>query len=297
VEGNYHCLRKEILVRNKEIRGADLHSISESSFTEEGAMCVDYDKLERRVLALAKLIKARSTIRIFSGKEKPEYDTNVDILVEDPKQVFKATGMLPGKELFKSHSSKNESDKREESERRWHFLPSGAVFLALESTQSRMEHAEKVGGILRSAHVTFNGPCFGFGSFKKYPLVVDIGNDGKIDTGRCLSNLEAKQAPYYLLVKNMFDLNAEARQISELFIGLNPSKKVSAIDPMEFQVAGGNVSLALGRNDHMSGPYKPSNPDKGLHIHASVQEATLLVDDLYVIRKGLITEEFESIAE
>jgi hypothetical protein len=286
----HQCLRKEVLAKNKEIRGADLHMVSESSFVKGGSMCADYQKLEKKVRSLAKRIKNASRICI-SVENGGSIDTDIVIEGIDPKKVFMATGMLQERKI-------NPSIDQSDEFRNWHFLPSGAVFLALESSyrlalaareqtgaERRRQDSASV-GIQHPGRITFNGPTFGFGSFKKYPLVVEIGKDGRIESEFSLS----EEAPYFSLVKRMFEEYEEAREIGELFIGLNPRAAVSKRDPMEFQVAEGNVSLAIGRNDHMRGSISPSHPSRSLHIHASIPGATVCVDNEDIIKKGVLQD-------
>jgi hypothetical protein len=304
----YWCLRDEILAKNKQIRGADLHLVSESSFAEGGAMRAKYREIAEKVTVFAKLIKEARTIRILAGHGK-EFDTDVTIERIDREKVYEATGMLQGIKTSQSNNidlSIDKSVKKGEGFRRWHFLPSGAVFLALESNY-RLEQAEKnssgagaprrgipSAGVKRHSRITFDGPSFGFGSFSKYPLVVEIGSDGRIDSD---SYSLSSEAPYFQLVKKMFKEYPEAREIGELFIGLNPHLNASKPDPMEFEVAEGNISLALGRNDHMGGTIFPTNPSRSLHVHASISEATMHVDRLCVIKDGKLTDDFRKKVE
>jgi len=158
----------------------------------------------------------------------------------------------------------------------YHFLPSGIVGVCLER-----------GGL--TGRIVLKGPSYAIGTFSEFPMTIEIDTKGKITNW----NL-SEDAPYYELVENMFSFK-EAKYFGELIIGLNPRGDINSIDPMEFYVARGGVSLALGRNDHIGGDIEASS-EGSLHVHASVPGATIELDDREIVLehgKLLMVEERE----
>jgi len=169
----------------------------------------------------------------------------------NPKRVFKGTGKI-----------------REAGE--YHFLPSGIVGICLEK-----------GGV--SGKLVLDGPSYAFGTFSEFPMRIQLDTNGKIVDVDLSDN-----APYYDLVINMFKMD-EANYLGELVLGLNPKGDVLSVQPMEFYVARGGVSLALGRNDHIGGEITASS-EGSAHVHVSIPESTIELDDRRVIvEKGTVT--------
>jgi leucyl aminopeptidase (aminopeptidase T) len=170
----------------------------------------------------------------------------------DPKQVFKGTGQICAAGEY-------------------HFLPSGIVSICL-----------KKGAV--SGKLVLDGPCYAVGTFSQFPLTLEIGSNGRI------ADVDlSEQAPYYDLVMNMFKME-EAHYPGELVFGLNPKGDPHSIQPMEFYVARGTVSIALGRNDHIGGDIEPTSAGS-VHVHASITDATVENDHKQIIvEKGQLKE-------
>ena len=180
-----------------------------------------------------------------------ENGTNLRIAI-DPKQVFKGTGQICAAGQY-------------------HFLPSGIVGICLNK------------GVV-SGTLVLNGPSYAVGSFSKFPLRLEIGSHGRI-VDKSLSD----KAPYYDLIMNMFKME-EANYPGELVVGLNDHGDPQSIQPMEFYVARGMVSIALGRNDHIGGNNEPTSAGS-VHVHASIPGATIELDDRQIIvDKGILRE-------
>lgn len=237
---NFTNLRQELLSSGK-IRGADIHIVSDRSFSN-GAMCANYEEIEKDAAKLEGMIKNSRTLDIITGK-----GTDLRIQI-DPKRVFKGTGMI--------HKTGE-----------YHFLPSGIVSICLEQGAA-------------SGRLVLDGPAYAFGDFSAFPLALELDSDGRI------SKIDVSEtAPFYDFVMKMFDFR-EARYVGELVLGLNPKGDIHSVEPMEFYVARGGVSLALGRNDHIGGSIPGS-----LHVHAAVQEPTIELDDRQlIVEKGRITK-------
>lgn len=142
----------------------------------------------------------------------------------------------------------------------WHFLPSGVVFAPVQAI-----------GTFGTA--TLDGPIYGIGSLKGCPLRL------RVDPGtHKISHFElADTSPSHVktLINEMFGME-ECRHISEVVIGFNPQGDRDSIEPMEFYVARGSVTIALGRNDHIGGKIYPTDPSKpSIHIHAAISKPTL----------------------
>jgi len=157
----------------------------------------------------------------------------------------------------------------------WHFLPSGVIFAPV-----------RVVGTWGS--VTLDGPIYGLGSISDYPLQLKIPPG----TGRIEEDLQfADNTPTHIkeLITEMFKIR-ECGHIAEVVIGFNSCARKNSVEPMEFYVARGNVTIALGRNDHIGGEISPTDPTKpSVHIHASVSNPTLtLSNGTEIVRRGKI---------
>jgi leucyl aminopeptidase (aminopeptidase T) len=229
-------LRQELLQGGK-LRGADMHIVSDKSFAG-GAMCANYENLEKEVINLEGIVKSSRTLDIMA-----ENGTDLRIKI-DPKQVFKGTGKICAAGEY-------------------HFLPSGIVGICLRK------------GVV-SGKLVLNGPSYAIGTFSEFPMSLEIGPQGKI-----VDVDLSEKAPYYDLVMNMFKME-EAKYPGELVLGLNPKGDPQSIQSMEFYVARGSVSIALGRNDHIGGDIEPTS-EGSVHVHASIPGSTVELDDRRII--------------
>lgn len=168
-------------------------------------------------------------------------EKGIDVRIKiRPEKVFKGTGKIlkPGE---------------------YHFLPSGVVGVCLTKGSS-------------TGRLFLDGPAYAFGDLSDFPITLETDNNGRI-----VDIYLSENAPYYSLVMNMFKMD-EAHYLGELIIGLNPNGDINSVQPMEFYVARGSVSLALGKNDHIGGDISGI-----VHVHVCIPEATIELDDRRII--------------
>jgi hypothetical protein len=221
-----------------DCRGADMHLVSRSSFVKGGAMCFDHSQILNELKLFKEKIRT-SPFLTLKGR-----GTNLKLYIHNNKVDY-GSGLI--------HKPKE-----------WHFLPSGVVFVPV-----------KISGTFGT--LTLDGPMYGMGSLKKYPLRLRVDPmSHKIENFKIADN-----APPHVktLLHEMFNID-EFRHIGEVVIGFNPLGSKDSVEPMEFYVARGSVTIALGRNDHIGGEIYPADPSRpSIHVHATISNPTLTLSD------------------
>jgi len=234
---------REEVLDGSQVRGADMHVISRRSFVD-GAACADYRSLEKEITA-------------FKNKfEGVEYLT------------IKGSGTDLRLNLDKGSASCGTGLVHKPGE--WHFLPSGVIFMRVK----------KAGNFGR---IRLDGPMYGVGSLKDYPLSLELLPRSGIVGRYTLSDT----TPRYIqkLINDMFNI-PESRCIGELVIGFNPNGSIDSVAPMEFYVARGGVSIAFGRNDQIGGEIRPTSElSPSIHAHALLRNSTVILDNGTVVIK------------
>lgn len=214
----------------------------------DGAMCADYSSLSQEIEQFKAELEKTDFLTIKDAK-----GTNLRLDIERTS-VSSGTGLIhkPGE---------------------WHFLPSGVVFATIKTG----------GGNI--GKVVLDGPMYGVGSLEGYPLSLELTpGTGTIDKIH-----RSENTPTFVqnLLEKMFSI-PESRYIGEVVIGFNPKGNPKSSDPMEFYVAKGSVTIAIGRNDHMGGNVRPTTPlSPSLHAHALIKNPTVVLqNNMIVLEKG-----------
>jgi hypothetical protein len=224
--------------KHSDARGVDMHLVSRSSFSSGGCMNFDLSSIAKELIVFKELIMKSSFLTVKSD------ETNLKLsLLREKTDIGSGIIRKP---------------------KYWHFLPSGVVFVPV-----------KIAGTFGT--VRLDGPTYGLGSLKDYPLRLKVSPaTHQIERFELSDN-----APSYIrtFVEEMFKIE-ECRHIGELVIGFNTMSDKESLEPMEFYVARGNVTIALGRNDHIGGEIYPHDPAKpSIHVHASISNPTVVLDN------------------
>ena len=144
----------------------------------------------------------------------------------------------------------------------WHFLPAGIISLCINHVQVR-------------GKIQLAGSAWGIDDLTHSPVILEADNDGVLSVSKSTKHFQNSA------LKQLLE-TPEGRYIGEVTFGFNKSALRNSNSPYEFYVADGNVTVALGANDHLGGQ-NPRLKERvrrvsNVHSHMLIHDATVYVD-------------------